>query len=642
MLTFNLPHANRVPLHKRITSGTLSPRELSSMSSNDLASEEEQQSIRQAEQESLAHSILQRAVLPRAKITHKGLQDIEVDDPGVGSSVDLARDVGLPPLLPSTRPPVRAASGSVPPESPVVHTPVSATWGAPPPLPLDGMASEHHQHHHHHHPGSGSGGMSAHPLYSPAEPDFSQSHVEGELNLDDLIHMDDELADAAAGPSGTTPTASQTQSTPEGSPPATVPSLVSAPILTGISPFAASMPDMPPRASFDLNALWTAPKAEEPAARPLTPSPQPDASQAGGPDGDGDVQMDGGPGSVEGMEDVAEPQDQDFDMFLGKDEDEKPAPVAQTPQEVFDALPQVWSGVVRVLPLPRAFRNRVGVLTCFVEQLNMPLDSTIPQETHVLARQIGGRPLEQSSALWRTLFPAETLRIEGRVPVQNTAQYLVTSRMNALKEYIAVAFTPSSDADHNGFKLLGEFLINKEYVDVRLHSESRPLLTFFLQSAWTHLSVGTTRKGLGKGALRHPLARLASHTGVCRTSGPPPAAKRAEHRLHGRHLGIEQGQACATSTTDQSTAATSTIAVLPPSFSPLPLRGHSSLQHTADVPSPRSQSRHPGPRESVSSDIFRHPRTSPPDLEKHRASDFGSRSRLAHAGADLADDGSPA
>ena len=47
------------------------------MSSTDLANDEIKQSIKQAEEESLAHSILKKTVLPRAKITHKGLEDIE-------------------------------------------------------------------------------------------------------------------------------------------------------------------------------------------------------------------------------------------------------------------------------------------------------------------------------------------------------------------------------------------------------------------------------------------------------------------------------------------------------------------------------------------------------------------------------------
>ena len=83
MLTFNLSKADRVVLHMRIASSRISPKELSTMSSTDLASEEEKQSIKKLEEEALAHSILKKSIVPRAKLTHKGLQDIE-DVTGAG------------------------------------------------------------------------------------------------------------------------------------------------------------------------------------------------------------------------------------------------------------------------------------------------------------------------------------------------------------------------------------------------------------------------------------------------------------------------------------------------------------------------------------------------------------------------------
>ena len=77
MLTFNLSKADRVVLHVRIASSRITAKELSTMSSTDLASEEEKQSIRKLEEAALAHSILKKSTVPRAKLTHKGLQDIE-------------------------------------------------------------------------------------------------------------------------------------------------------------------------------------------------------------------------------------------------------------------------------------------------------------------------------------------------------------------------------------------------------------------------------------------------------------------------------------------------------------------------------------------------------------------------------------
>lgn len=94
----------------------------------------------------------------------------------------------------------------------------------------------------------------------------------------------------------------------------------------------------------------------------------------------------------------------------------------------------------------------------------MPIDSAVLQELRVDARQIGGRALTADSPLWRTLFPIEHLRIDGRVAVGSSAQYLLASRLNSAKELLAVAWTPVSDADMAVLKTLKSFLINKEYV----------------------------------------------------------------------------------------------------------------------------------------------------------------------------------
>jgi hypothetical protein len=90
----------------------------------------------------------------------------------------------------------------------------------------------------------------------------------------------------------------------------------------------------------------------------------------------------------------------------------------------------------------------------------MPLDSAIPQETPVVARQMGGRLIEAESPLWKTLFPSDLLRIDGRVPVENSAKFLLQMRMNPTKELVAVAFSPSAEGE-TGFKILSEFLLNK-------------------------------------------------------------------------------------------------------------------------------------------------------------------------------------
>jgi len=79
----------------------------------------------------------------------------------------------------------------------------------------------------------------------------------------------------------------------------------------------------------------------------------------------------------------------------------------------------------------------------------------------VLARQVGGRQLGADSLLWRTLFPSDLLRIDGRVPVDKSAQYLLQMRMTSTKELIAVALSPASTSDESGCKTLSEYLISK-------------------------------------------------------------------------------------------------------------------------------------------------------------------------------------
>lgn len=91
----------------------------------------------------------------------------------------------------------------------------------------------------------------------------------------------------------------------------------------------------------------------------------------------------------------------------------------------------------------------------------MPLDSSIPQETPVVARQMGGRTLASDSPLWRVLFPSDLLRIDGRVPVDKSSHFLLQVRMNPTKELIGVAFSPVSATNDSGFRILTDFLIAK-------------------------------------------------------------------------------------------------------------------------------------------------------------------------------------
>ena len=65
------------------------------------------------------------------------------------------------------------------------------------------------------------------------------------------------------------------------------------------------------------------------------------------------------------------------------------------------------------------------------------------------------------SPLWQTLFPSKELRIDGRVPVEKSAQYLTQVRMNPSKELIAVAFAPTPGFSKVGFEALKDHLLFK-------------------------------------------------------------------------------------------------------------------------------------------------------------------------------------
>jgi hypothetical protein len=92
----------------------------------------------------------------------------------------------------------------------------------------------------------------------------------------------------------------------------------------------------------------------------------------------------------------------------------------------------------------------------------MPMDSATPRETSITARQVGGRVLEADSYLWRTLFPQELLRIDGRVQVESSVEFLLQMRFNSSKELVAAAFLPNNPESQAGFDALSNFLISKK------------------------------------------------------------------------------------------------------------------------------------------------------------------------------------
>ncbi|KAF9075359.1 hypothetical protein BDP27DRAFT_1315936 [Rhodocollybia butyracea] len=432
MLQFNLSKVDRVMLHKRVASGLITLKEISLMSSTDLANEELKQSIKSAEQESLEQSILTKTTAPRTKITHKGLEDIE-DISGRDITRERERQLEEEERMERERlarlrtiqPRQRTMSVSVPPESPL--TPSSESWGAPPPVPAHAFDTSKES-------------LPIRPsLITNASPE--PVATEPELNLADLINIDDEPGwgqetvspdyhhspsestgpAIVRSPTGISPFA--IQGTPSSAPPAPAPApeVVASPSATQSSPSPppTAQPTTPRAPAFDLNSLWSMSNLSKAPSVTVEPTSNPEASIPK------DKAMEG---------ESVTPNDQDFDMFLEEKESETP----EAAQATFDALPQVWSG-----------------------KINMPLDSSVLQETLVIGRQMGGRHIELSSGQWKTLFPSDTLRIDGRVPVPNSAKFLLQMRMNSSKELVAVAFSSVPDADDSGFKSLSEFLINK-------------------------------------------------------------------------------------------------------------------------------------------------------------------------------------
>ncbi|KAJ2918693.1 hypothetical protein MD484_g1784, partial [Candolleomyces efflorescens] len=441
-MQFNLSKPDRVVIHRRITSGSVSPKELSGMSSTELADEETQQEIKQAEQEALEHSILQKVVAPRAKITHKGLQDIEFQNEPNSSAIpdsdmQLQREAEaeerrererLARLKPVQR--QRTMSMSVVPESPVIPTTptYAANWGAPPPVPSnasrDGQVSSPS---HPAAPGS---------LFIRTGSDLQQRFSpEPEIDLADFINIDEVSPTSEAVPTPLAPIAAPGQSaeveTYSRSASSTTTEVLPTPSpTTALSPFAGKQ-------SFNLDTLWNNPKEQQDEEEAHTAAPPPASPPPLSPPTIKEDEFEGEDMVESPIEQV---EDQDFDMFLqDKEAAGEGAPKSGPPPPVtVEALPEVWKGMI-----------------------SMPLDSSIPQETPLVARQIGGTPLLPDSLLWKTLFPADHLRIDGRVPIDNSAKYLLQMRLSSAKELYAVVLSPASEADEDAFKALSDFLTSK-------------------------------------------------------------------------------------------------------------------------------------------------------------------------------------
>jgi len=292
---------------------TISPQEISRMSSTDLADEETKQNIKIAEKESLEQTILQKPIVPRAKITHKGLQDIE----DVNGDLARARETEgqrereqeeeerrererRERLRAVEKQQQKQPAFSVSPESPMVssHSPITVdqqTWGAPPPVPAH-VLQQQQQQHDSVGPTDDILGSSIRPLFAHTMSDIIMATVpEPELNLADLINIDEDNMDVSnvsttsnvgdsSGDVNVTSTAIDTTSSGITLPPSEQPielhgsisdkppgahhvmpgsaHLTTTPMSSrsGVSPFSDSRPH---GLSFDLNSLWqSVPKDE--------------------------------------------------------------------------------------------------------------------------------------------------------------------------------------------------------------------------------------------------------------------------------------------------------------------------------------------------------------------------------------------
>ncbi|GJJ11332.1 hypothetical protein Clacol_005564 [Clathrus columnatus] len=379
MLTFNLSQKDRFNLRKSIGTDSLAPVELSKMSSVDLANEQIKQQIETANRESLQHSILtERPTLPRAKITHKGEEIIE-DIEGYDIGKRLREEEHMEREREKEREKaVREKAAKAANASPVSST--KHLFG-----PQDILAQQHNV----------ASQMAAQALAEQTAVLAQASTTvdtlsEPSFRLDDLIAID--LPDS--------PNQGPTE-------------------LSGVNAVPPVVQDgdkertdqqqqqqrepLSPTATFDLNHVWS---ANENTPQESSGSPIMSIRAEEGRDPHIDVDL----GTAA--------HDEDFDMFLGETEPSTvSAPAGPEAEDAaFNALPIVWSGSIL-----------------------MPDAEKCPT---VQARQVGGRPIDSTSPQWNILFPSPQLRIEGRVPVNDSAKYMTQNRLNISRELVVVVFNP--------------------------------------------------------------------------------------------------------------------------------------------------------------------------------------------------------
>lgn len=334
-LTFNLGQSDRGPIHSRIASGSLSAYSLPQLDNTSLANETTRAEIVAAAAESLAQTILIRSLAaPRAKLTHKGMVELDTDDLPPDTIALHAREdreqeaeVQREAERLARARPTRKTSMSIPPQSPV--TPQSSseqfTWGAPPPVPQHALGSP-----------------SLYSLLNSAALDHTIS-TGSEMTLDDLIHFDDDVIQVDGEQFSVPPSPSDTAEHPH------ILSLASAihgsDTGSGVDmiPFELASGMSPAVLNFDLSTLWGGQNGQDhfSSGANVNQMPAPNVPE----DGQGDMDVDG------------DGNDRAFDMFLEDEESQatvnqparvdEPKPVSPPPAQMVEDKPCVWTGTVR-------------------------------------------------------------------------------------------------------------------------------------------------------------------------------------------------------------------------------------------------------------------------------------------------------
>jgi hypothetical protein len=340
MLSFNLSQSDRVPIHTRIASGSLPAHTLAQLDSAALANETTQAEIAAAAAESLAQTILVRSLAaPRAKLTHKGMVELDTDDLTPSAAATKVREDHEyeaeahreAERLTRVRP-TRKASMSIPPDSPVTPQQPNgqSVWGAPPPVPAHAFGAPPSQ-----------------PPLFPSASDLLAS-MNTDMTLGDVINFDHNASEidddenltnliSTSAPELSSMLGIMSDAGMNFTDPTTLEPSSMSPLIPSGSPSSAL-------SNFDLSSLWGG--GNESGNKMQNSSEMASTTNGGqGPD-EGATDMD-----LDGADDDA------FDMFL---QDEEGPPTIEQPAEperaaiplpppvvpTLDSKPSVWAGSV--------------------------------------------------------------------------------------------------------------------------------------------------------------------------------------------------------------------------------------------------------------------------------------------------------